>query len=47
MVSAMTLLGVWMTLGERPVDKGSVGSRQGLLFVYFLKVLVPQAQSLS
>lgn len=37
MVSAMTLLGVWMTLGERPVDKGSVGSRQGLLFVYFFK----------
>ena len=37
MVGAMTLLGVWMTLGERPIAKGSVGSRQGLVFVYFFK----------
>lgn len=37
MVSAVMLLGVCMTLGERPIAKGSVGSRQGLAFVYFLK----------
>lgn len=38
MVSAMMLLGVCMTLGERPIDKGSVGSRQGLVSIcLFLK----------
>ena len=34
MASAMILSGVWMSPGERPIAKGSAGSRQGLLFVF-------------
>lgn len=34
MASAMIPSGVWMSPGERPIVKGSVGSRQGLLFVF-------------